>query len=109
MTVAMAIKVLAEGQLPNAKGTLYTVPALTATIIKTITYVNTGLAAQAVNLYIKKSGSTSRRIMPKDMILGIDFLFVMDDELTLDVGDLIEGDAANPTEVDYTVNGVEKT
>jgi len=106
--MAFSIKALGEGQLANTKGTLYTTPALTQAIIKTITLVNTGAAAQAVNLYAK-SGATSRRIIPKDMNLGAGYMLVFDDELTLEAADLIEGDAANATEVDFTINGVEET
>ena len=103
----MSIKLLADGQLPNAKGTLYTVPASTTTIIKTITYVNTDSVTQDVNLYV--NNGTSRRIIPMNMELGIGYLAVMDDELTLEAADLIEGDANTAAKVDYTISGIEKT
>lgn len=105
----MSIKLLADGQLPNAKGTLYTVPGSTTTIIKTITYVNTDSSARAVNLYVKDSARASRRIIPMNMTLGIGYLMAYDNELTLEAGDLIEGDADVEDVVDYTVNGVEKS
>lgn len=105
----MSVKSLADGQLADAKGTLYTVPADTQTIIKTISYVNTDGSARTVNLYIKPSGGTSRRIIPMNMSLGAGYMMVYDDEITLEVADEIEGDASLAAAVDYVINGVEKT
>ena len=109
MAGTYAIKTLGDGQLAAAKATLYTCPASTTTIIKTITLVNTDVAARDVNLYVKPSGSASRRIIPQNMELGIDYMMVYDDELTLEAGDLIEGDASAADKVDYVINCVEET
>jgi len=109
MAGTFTIKSLADGQLGAAKAALYTVGASTQTIIKTITLVNTDTSARTVNLYICVSGGTSRRIIPKDMELGIGYMMVYDDELTLEAGDLIEGDASVATVIDYVINGVEET
>ena len=108
MAGTFTIKALGEGQLAATKGTIYTTPGSTQTIVKTITLVNTTAGALAINLYIK-SGATSRRITPKDMSLGAGELLESDRDYTLEAGDLIEGDAASATSVDYTVNGVEET
>lgn len=106
----MTAKVLADGQLPNAKGTLYTVPGATQTIIKQIKLVNTNTTTpRTVNLYIKKSGSTSRRIMPTNMSLGAKFMWDDKEAFELGAADLVEGDADAATEVDYIIMGVEKT
>ena len=105
----MSVKSLADGQLAAAKATLYTVPALTTAIIKTISYVNTDIAARTVNLYIKTSVGTSRRIIPNNMTLGVGYMMVYDDEITLEAADEIEGDADAATVVDFTINGVEKS
>ena len=107
--MTITIKSLADGQLANTKGTLYTVPASTETIIKRITLVNTDSSARAVNLYFKASGGTSRRITPKDYSLAVGALLVMEDEVTLEAADIIEGDAAAATVVDYVISGVENT
>lgn len=106
--MGMEIKSLADGQLATAKATLYTVPVATTTIIKTISYVNTDSVARNVNLYLKPSGGISRRIIPKDMELGAGYMMVYDNEITLEAGDVIEGDATTANVVDYTVSGVEK-
>lgn len=108
MAGTFTIKALADGQLPATKGTLYTVPASTNTIIKTITLVNTSGSAVTVNLYLNLSG-TSRRIIPMDLSLGAGELLETDADYTLEAGDLIEGDASSATTVDYTINGVEET
>lgn len=50
--VSDSFKVLAQGQLPAAAGTLYTTPGATATIVKTILLINTAGTAQAVTMYL---------------------------------------------------------
>jgi len=105
----MNIKSLADGQLAIATGDLYTVPASTETIIKTITLVNGHTSAVAVNLYILRSGGTARKIIPKDLSLGVGYLLAYDDEITLEAGDKIQGDADTAAVVDYIISGVEKT
>lgn len=109
MAKTFTVKSLADGQLAIAKTTLYTCPANTTTIIKTITLVNTDSSARDVNLYIKPSGSVSRRIIPQNMEMGIAYSHIFDDELTLEAGDLIEGDASAAVVVDYVINGMEET
>lgn len=104
--MALSIKALAEGQLPNAKGTLYTVPAVTQTIAVLITLVNSGAGTNNVNIYIN-SGGTSRRISVLDQPMGTGEKIEIRGPFTLEAADLIEGDATNATEVDYTINGVE--
>lgn len=108
MAKTFTITALADGQLAAAKATLYTCPGATQTIIKTITYVNTDGSARDVNLYLKP-GATSRRIIPIDMELGAGYSLIFDDELTLEAGDLIEGDASLANVVDYTINGIEES
>lgn len=107
MAGTYSIKYLADGQLGAAKAALYTVPASTQAIIKTITLVNTDSAARTVNLYV--STGASRRIIPVDTSLGIGYCLIFDDELTLEAADIIEGDASAAAVVDYYIAGVEET
>lgn len=105
------ISSLADGQLPNAKGTLYTVPALTQVFLAG-TLVNTDVSARTVNIYVKRSGSTSRRILPKDlsMAAGASVEFGRDGRpFALSAGDIVEGDASAATVVDYLIDGVVHT
>lgn len=105
--MAVTPKALASGQLPVAKGTLYTVPASTQTIVREIRLVPTG-ATRTGNLYVNTAG-TSRRIAAKDFTLTTAEERVWRGVLTLEAGDLIEGDASAATEVDYVISGAEVT
>jgi hypothetical protein len=103
-------KILANGQLSaTPDSTLYTTPALTTAIIKTIAIVNTDSSTRAINLYIRKAAGTSRRIIPKDMSLLAGYSTETDEVYTLGIGDLITGDASSGTVVDYSIYGVEET
>jgi hypothetical protein len=62
-----ALKQLADGQLANSKGTIYT--ADSTDVVSSIILVNTGAAHNHVNLYLKPTGGTSRRLIPKDLQL----------------------------------------
>lgn len=103
--MSVNIVALADGQLANSKGTIYTTPASTQVVVKNIILVNTDTSARTVNLYVKP-GATSRRIIPKDLSLAAGAQFVMSDEITLEAADLIEGDASAATVVDYVINGI---
>ena len=75
--VSSAIAQLADGQLANSIGDLYTSGA-DETVVASITLVNTNTSAEAVNLYLLPSGGTARRLIPKDMTLGIDYMMSFD-------------------------------
>lgn len=106
--MTVSIKALADGQLANTKGTLYTTPASTQTVVDSITLVNTGAGANACNLYVKRDGSNSRRIIPQDLSLAAKAGFTYTGPLTLEAADLVEGDAGSASEVDYVLNGIEE-
>jgi hypothetical protein len=97
-----------EGQLPSTKGTLYTTPASTSSMLKVITLVNTSGSAVTINLYLKNA--TSRRIIPLNYSLaaGAQALLEFSDHALL-TGDLIEGDASSATTVDYWITLIEIT
>lgn len=107
--MADAIKALADGQLPDVKGTLYTTPASTSTIVRNIILVNTGAGVNTVNLYYKKSAGTSRRICPKDLSLATGASAEIEICPNLEAAGVIEGDASTAAEVDYTISGIEHT
>ena len=106
--MTVAIKALADGQLSGSKATLYTTPASTKTIIKSITLVNTDASARTINIYVKRTG-TSRRISPKDLSLAAGAYTAYSEVITLEAADLVEGDASVTAVVDYTISGVEET
>ncbi|KKM70703.1 hypothetical protein LCGC14_1438090 [marine sediment metagenome] len=101
-------KSLADGQLAASKGTLYTTPT-GKQAIATVKLVNTSGSTVKVNLYFKASGGTSRRIIGKDVPIEENGHLIMDDDQSLEAGDILEGDATFGTTVDYTVSGKEIT
>ena len=58
---------LANGQLPNSIGDLYT--AASADVVSVIVLVNTNTTTESVNLYMLPSGGTARRLIAKNLQL----------------------------------------
>lgn len=107
--MAVQIKALANGQLgTSARGDLYTTPTGKTTIVKNIRLVNTDTAARTLNLYFNRSGGTSRQISPSAMTLGAGSLAIDDQELTMEAGDKVQGDASVASKIDYVISGVER-
>lgn len=110
MAGMFSVKSLGDGQLPSSIGVLYTVPAVTQTITKTITLTNISPSAVDINLYVSTDGgSTNRRIIPYDVTLEAGYSLVFDSPLTLEATHRISGDATSASAVDYTISGVEET
>ncbi len=105
--MTLAIKSLADGQLGTSKATLYTAGADIQTIVKKISYVNTSTSEVTVKFYFKASGGTSRQIDRAE--LGDRGRGIMKDEVTLEDGDVLEGEATIPSVVDYVISGVENS
>jgi hypothetical protein len=100
---------LAQGQLAAAKATLYTAAGQVS--VCNITLAVTDVAAHTVNIYLKRSGGTSRRLIPKDLPMdGDDYnkaaqVECLEETLSLSSGDLIEGDADSANLIDYSITG----
>ena len=105
----IGIKALSNGSLSDSKATLYTVPASTQTIVKSIITANTDSSARTLNIYVKTDGSNSRHIFPVDLSLDAGSIAILDNVITLEEGDLIEGDASVASVVDYVISGIEKS
>jgi len=101
------IKTIADNQLPNTKGTLYTVPTSTSAAVD-ISCVNTHSSSLSINLYICRSGSSSRKII-NSLSLQASGGKVIISGIKLSASDKIEGDAAIASKVDYVICGVERT
>jgi hypothetical protein len=107
--MAIQVKALANGQLgTTSQGDLYTVPAAKTTIVKNIRLANTDTAARTLNLWFKRSGGTSRLISPSAMTLAAGSLAIDDQELTMEAGDKVQGDASVANKIDYVISGVER-
>jgi hypothetical protein len=104
---SFTIKNLGNGQLPNSIGDLYTVPASTTTVVRSIVLINTNTTAETVNLYFLKSGGTARRIIPKSLSLAANNSLVFDSPLTMGAADKIQGDTTTASKVDYVISGAE--
>lgn len=99
-------KAIADGQLANTKTTMFTCPAGSRALIKSIVLVNThSTDAKVVNLYVNRTG-TSRRLIDVDKSIAGKASYVFSEPVTLEEADLLEGDAASATTVDYVVSGV---
>jgi hypothetical protein len=81
-------------------------------IAKSIRLVNTAAVPVKINLYFTRpnaSGQSRRRqISPVDLSLGPGFMFIDDDELTLEPGDKIQGKADTANAIQYTISGIER-
>jgi hypothetical protein len=96
-------KALADGQLANAIGDLYT--ADSADTVLSIILVNTGAAHNHVNLYLTPSGGTARRLIPKDLQLEPGYSLHFDGKsmmVTSMAGGIVEG--ANVSDTAYAAS-----
>lgn len=95
-------QILANGQLPSSKGTLFTATA--STIVRLMTAVHVSGATQTIVFYVKKAAGVSRVVSRAEIAANE---FAVDDEIyTLETGDQIEGQSTNATSVDYVLTGV---
>jgi hypothetical protein len=106
--MAAALMTPAQGQLPNSKGTLYTVPGSTKTLFLRATLVNTDTSDHTVNIYLKSAAGTSKRITPVSLSISAGQMYkVAIGGHELNAGGLLEGDADSASVIDYYVSGVE--
>lgn len=101
--MAITAVVLAEGQLPASKGTLYTAAA--TTYVKFLHLANVSADSNVVIIYVNTSGTS--RVIGRASLDTNESADIIDKDaaLTLEVGDLIEGEATKATEVDYVITG----
>jgi hypothetical protein len=104
--MAFTAKVLAQGQVPAVKTTIYTTPALTKTYIKYMSFFNVSAGVETVDIFINPSG-TSRQI--RKAILSAGEVLIIDESIILEAGDLIEADSTTATAIDYIITGGEET
>lgn len=99
-------RILAEGQLASSKGTLYTVPSSVRAQVTFFAVFNTSGSAETTKIYIKP-GSTSRQIEEYSLAGKGSARVVANGEiLSLEAGDLIEGESTSATTVNYIISGV---
>jgi hypothetical protein len=101
----VSAKGLSSGQLPDAKGTIYT--ATRPIEVVSLSLVNTGVGSEAITIYVKRLGGTSRAVFVDSALsagsgtnacyFGTTFI--------LNPGDLIEGVTTTASTVDYDISG----
>jgi hypothetical protein len=99
--------VLAEGQIPNVQGAIYSATAVT--FVKALTVKNTNAAAQTVQFWINVSGVARAW---KQVVLALnEFAEMLTDAETLElpIGATIEAVTTTAAAVDFVVSGVRQT
>ena len=106
--MAATPKALANGQLPSSKTTLYTASSSSSikTIVASIILTNTTAGSLTVNLYLKASGGTSRKILDT-YSLAAHATYVFQPHAVIETSGVIEGDASSATSIDYWITGAE--
>lgn len=81
-------------------------------IVNSLRLVNTHTASVKVNLYFMRPNATGqnrrRLITPVDLSLAPGYLYIDNDELTLEPGDRIQGKADVGNVIQYVISGVER-
>lgn len=98
---------LADGVLGAAEADVYLCPAGTRAFVKSMIFANKLGAATGIEIFLKPSGGTSRRIAYLSVMADGDTLY-FDEPTTLDAGDAIRGVADDAAAVDYIVSGAEQ-
>lgn len=91
---------LADGQLSDSKGTLYT--AAGVTYIKSISCYSTSATQQTVILYVNRGGTS--RVLARAVLDQYETLYV-ELPIVLENSDLLEGVTTTASVVDYQVSG----
>lgn len=95
---------LADGQLPNANGDLYTSTGVT-TYVTTITLHNTDVATHTCTVRLLPSGGAARVIGAVD--LAASYTHYLEGPVVLDSADKLQGDdgGGGGNVVDYSIYG----
>ena len=87
------------GQLAPAStsGDLYTVPAVTQTVVSTINVVNTGTTDSTISIAIRKDGASiaTNQYIVNGLILNAKVTFAYTSGLTMDAADVITVSSTN--------------
>ena len=95
---------LADGQVANSKGTIYT--AAGSVIVRSWTLYNSNAISQTANVYVKRSGSTSRQLYRFTLAQYASATVLASGELlTLSTGDVLEADTTTASAVDFYIGG----
>jgi hypothetical protein len=95
--------------LTGSNATLYTSPALTTTVVKSIWIANTDSAAVTVTLYRVESGGSAadNRALMKTVSVEANSSYQVTDEMVLEAGQTLEGFAGTANKVTVSGSGVQ--
>jgi hypothetical protein len=90
-------KILGQLAPASTSGDLYTVPALTQTVVSTINIVNTGTADSTVSIAVRKTGASieTKQYIVNGLILNAKVTFAYTSGLTIDATDVITVSSTN--------------
>lgn len=99
-------QILADGQVSNTEGALYTAPASTVAYIRFMSFTNTGVVDETLILYVRKGAGTSRKIFQG--VIEPDYTITCDDAISLGATDSIRAETTNSSVVDFLITGAEE-
>jgi hypothetical protein len=111
--MAFIIKALGTGNM-TALGSsdLYTVPDPKSAVVSSVRLAHGGTVdTLSVNLYVKPSGATARRLINQNATIAAGAALVMEDLVTLGKGDKIQlsiVSGTTPFTLGWMVNGLER-
>jgi hypothetical protein len=90
-------KVLGQLAPASTSGDLYTVPAVTQTVVSTINVVNTGTTDSTISIAIRKDGASiaTNQYIVNGLILNAKVTFAYTSGLTMDAADVITVSSTN--------------
>lgn len=97
---------VATGLVPNPTGTLYT--AAVTTYAKRLFLFNTSAITQLISLYLTPSGGSPTLMAPQLSLALDESADVLEEPLTLNVGDVITGVSTTDAVVSWILSGVQE-
>jgi len=98
--------ILAEGQVSDSEGVLYTVPSSTKAYIRFMTFFNTNATPQTLILYVRKGAGTSRKFFQCE--LSQNRTMECDSPIALGAGDTIRAETTTASVVNFVISGAEQ-
>lgn len=99
-------KILANGQVANAQGTIFT--AAEQTWVKSLRLHQTSATPQDVQVWVKKAAGTARKQLHAEAVPQNYSLEAFDQPVTLEAGDTIEAATTTAAVVDFALFGGER-
>ncbi len=99
-------KKLAQTTIPSVVAALYTVPALTQTIVKHIVISN-NTGTPVTDIFLYHDGTTDSNILVPGVTLAVGEWGEFDGSITMETADTLQAKAGTDAAVGITVHGLE--